>query len=74
MTLHLSIIADVFPHESQAKQAVEALRQAGFVYDQIGIAMQGHEGIDLLSDLQYLGVPYEQASYYAQEVEVRSWA
>jgi len=69
MTLHLSIVADVFSHEAQAKDALEALRQAGFHYDQIGIAMQGHEGIDLLSDLQNLGVSYEQASYYAQEVK-----
>jgi len=69
MTLHLSIVADVFPHEAQAKHALEALRQAGFGYDQIGIAMQGHEGIDLQSDLQTLGVSHEQASYYAQEVK-----
>lgn len=69
MTLHLSIVADVFPHEAQAKHALEALRQAGFAYDQIGIAMQGHEGIDLQSDLQTLGVSHEQASYYAQEVK-----
>jgi len=69
MTLHLSIVADVFSDEAQAKHALEALRQAGFDYDQIGIAMQGHEGIDLLSDLQNLGVSHEQASYYAQEVQ-----
>ncbi len=69
MTLDLAIVADVFRHEAQAKHALEALRQAGFSYDQIGIAMQGHEGIDLLSDLVNLGVPHEQASYYAQEVK-----
>ena len=69
MTLELSIVADVFRHEAQAKHALEALRQAGFGYDQIGIAMRGHEGIDLQSDLQNLGVSHEQASYYAQEVE-----
>jgi len=63
MTLSLSIVADVFRHEAQAKHALEALRQAGFGYDQIGIAMQGHEGIDLQSDLQNLGVSHEQASY-----------
>jgi len=70
MTLDLAIVADVFRHEAQAKHALEALRQAGFGYDQIGIAMQGHEGIDLLSDLVNLGVPHEQASSYAQEVKV----
>ncbi len=70
MTLHLSIVADVFTNEAQAKHALEALRNAGFGYDQIGIAMQGHEGIDLLSDFQNLGVSHEQASYYAQEVKV----
>jgi len=69
MTLHLSIVADVFTHEAQAKHALEALRQAGFGYDQIGIAMHGHEGIDLQSDLENLGVSHEQASYYAQEVK-----
>jgi stress response protein YsnF len=69
MPLHLSIVVDVFTHEAQAKHALEALRQAGFGYDQIGIAMQGHEGIDLQSDLQNLGVSHEQASYYAQEVK-----
>ncbi len=69
MTLELSIVADVFRHEAQAKHALEALRLAGFGYDQIGIAMQGHEGIDLQSDLQNLGLSYEQASYYAQEVQ-----
>lgn len=69
MSLHLSIVVDVFTHEAQAKHALEALRQAGFGYDQIGIAMQGHEGIDLQSDLQNLGVSHEQASYYAQEVK-----
>jgi len=70
MTLHLSIVADVFTNEAQAKHALEALRNAGFGYNQIGVAMQGHEGIDLLSDFQNLGVSYEQASYYAQEVKV----
>ncbi len=69
MTLDLSIVADVFRYEAQAKHALEALRQAGFGYDQIGIAMHGHEGIDLQSDLENLGVPHEQASYYAQEVK-----
>ena len=69
MTLELSIVADVFRHEAQAKHALEALRQAGFDYDQIGIAMRGHEGIDLQSDLESLGVSHKQASYYAQEVK-----
>ena len=69
MTLDLSIVADVFRHEAQAKHALEALRQAGFGHDQIGIATHGHEGIDLQSDLENLGVPHEQASYYAQEVK-----
>ncbi len=69
MTFSHSIVADVFQHEAQAKHALEALRQAGFGYDQIGIALQGHEGIDLQSDLENLGVSHEQASYYAQEVK-----
>ncbi len=69
MTLELSIIADVFRNETQARHALEALRQAGFSYDQIGIAMHGHEGIDLQRDLENLGVSPVQASYYAQEVK-----
>ena len=69
MTLHLSIVADVFRNESQAKHAIEDLRRAGFAYDQIGIAMRGHEGIDLQSDLQNLGVSHEHASFYVQEVK-----
>jgi len=69
MPLHLSIVADVFRHEAQANHALEALRQAGFGYEQIGIATQGHEGIDLQRDLENLGVSSEQASYYAQEVQ-----
>ncbi|GAC1467186.1 MAG: hypothetical protein PVSMB2_34970 [Ktedonobacteraceae bacterium] len=69
MTLHLSIVADVFRNEYQAKYAIEALRRAGFAYDQIGIAMRGHEGIDLQSDLQNLGVSHEDASFYVQEVK-----
>ena len=69
MTPQFTIVADVFRHENQAKHALEALRQAGFGYDQIGIAMHGHEGIDLQSDLENLGVPHDEASYYVQEVK-----
>ncbi len=69
MNIQTPIVADVFTQEAQAKHALEALRLAGFDYNQVGIAMQGHEGIDLLNDLLNLGVPHELASYYAQEVK-----
>ncbi len=69
MTIHSTIVADVFTQTTQAQRALEALKQAGFGYDQIGIAMQGHEGIDLFNDLLNLGLSHEQANYYSQEVK-----
>jgi hypothetical protein len=63
------IIAEVFTQETQAKHALEALKQAGFGYEQLGIAMPGHGGDTLLNHLLTLGVSYERASYYAQEVK-----
>jgi uncharacterized protein (TIGR02271 family) len=69
MEIQPPIIADVFTQETQAKHALEALKQAGFGYDQLGIAMPGHGGDTLLNHLLNLGVSYERASYYAQEVK-----
>ncbi len=67
MAAQTSIIASVFQQEAQARQALDALKQAGFGYDQVGVAVQGQKGVDLKNDLLGLDVPSEQANYYAQE-------
>ncbi len=67
MATQTSIVAGVFERESQARSALDALRQAGFGYDQVGVAVQGQGNIDLKNDLLGLGVSREQANYYAQE-------
>ncbi|GAC1394040.1 MAG: YsnF/AvaK domain-containing protein [Ktedonobacteraceae bacterium] len=67
MAVQSSIIAGVFNQESQARRALDALRQAGFQYDQVGIATQGQGNVNLLSDLTDLGVSRDYASYYDQE-------
>lgn len=69
MATQTYIIAGVFEQESQAREALDALKQAGFGYDQIGVATQGQQGVDLKNDLLSLDVPREQADYYAQEFE-----
>ena len=70
MTVHFSIVVDVFSQENQAQKALDELRQAGFGYDQVGVAMHGHEGNSLFNDLLKLGISEEHASYYTQEVKV----
>ena len=67
MATQTSIIAGVFEQESQARRALSALKQAGFGYDQVGVATQGQQGVDLKNDLLDLDVPRAQADYYAQE-------
>ncbi len=67
MATQATIIAGVFEQEAQARQALTALKQAGFGYDQVGVATQGQQGVDLKNDLLGLDVPREQANYYAQE-------
>jgi len=67
MATQATIIAGVFEQEAQARQALDALKQAGFGYDQVGVAVQGQKGVDLKNDLLSLDVPREQANYYAQE-------
>lgn len=41
MATQASIIAGVFEQEAQARRALSALKQAGFGYDQVGVAVQG---------------------------------
>jgi uncharacterized protein (TIGR02271 family) len=67
MSTQPTIIAGVFAQESQATQALAALKQAGFTYDQIGVARPGTSAVDLRNELLDLGVPRKQASYYDQE-------
>ena len=67
MATPITIIAGVFEQEAQAKQAMNALRQAAYGYDQLGVASQGQKGVTLKEDLLSLDVPREQADYYAQE-------
>lgn len=62
------IVAGVFQQESQAREALQALRAAGFRVDQIGYATQAQgQSVNLLNDLQNLGLGRESAGYYDQE-------
>ncbi len=67
MAVQTSIVAGVFEQETQARRALTALKEAGFGYDQVGVAVAGQKGVDLKNDLMGLDVPREQANYYAQE-------
>ncbi len=67
MAVQTSIIAGVFENERDARRALDALRQAGFGYDQVGVATQGQNNVNLLSDLTSLGVSQDFASYYDQQ-------
>jgi uncharacterized protein (TIGR02271 family) len=62
-----SIVAAAFENESDARRALDALRQAGFGYDQVGVAPQGQDDINLKNDLGTLGVSDDVASYYDQQ-------
>jgi len=70
MSIQLNIVVDVFSQEAQAQQALDALREVGFAYDQVGVATRGHQGSDLYNDLLNLGISDEHARYYMQEVKV----
>ncbi len=62
------IVAGVFQQESQARRALQALRAAGFQPDQIGYATQAQgQSVNLLNDLQGLGLGRDSASYYDQQ-------
>ncbi|GAC1552176.1 MAG: YsnF/AvaK domain-containing protein [Ktedonobacteraceae bacterium] len=67
MAIQTAIIAGVFEKESDARRALDALKQAGFGYDQVGVAPQGQSDVNLLHDLTDLGVTRDTASYYDQE-------
>lgn len=69
MAMNMSpIVAGIFQQEPQARRALQALREAGFRPDQIGYATQAQgQSVNLLNDLQNLGLGRESASYYDQE-------
>lgn len=68
-TYQTSIVAGVFQNEAQVKEAIDALRNANFRYDQIGVAVANTPAStsDLRGDLIKLGVPQEHADYYESE-------
>jgi uncharacterized protein (TIGR02271 family) len=69
MSTYSPLIVGVFEHESDAKSAITALREAGFGQDQIGLALRegGIVTRSLLNDLVKLGVPQDRAGYYDSE-------
>ena len=67
MAIQTSIIAAAFENERDARRALDALKQAGFGYDQVGVATQGQGNVNLLHDLTDLGVSNDMAAYYDQE-------
>jgi hypothetical protein len=70
-TFQTSIVAGVFRDSDSAQKAVEALRNADFKYDQVGVAMRSAPNAtqNLHDDLMKLGVPHELASFYEQEYQ-----
>jgi uncharacterized protein (TIGR02271 family) len=66
MAIRTPIVAGVFEQEPQARSAFDGLKQAGFEYDQLGVATPGKGPISLSDHLQSLGVPAERAMYYEQ--------
>ena len=60
-------MAAAFENERDARRALDALKQAGFGYDQVGVATQSQGNVNLLNDLTNLGVSNDMASYYDQE-------
>ncbi|GCE19225.1 hypothetical protein [Dictyobacter kobayashii] len=65
-TYQTPLVIGIFQDEVQAKNAVDALRNAGFRYDQVGVAIHSSNNAtpDLQADLVNLGVSEEQASFY----------
>lgn len=71
MAIRRTVVAGVFEQEQQARRALNALGEAGFHYDQIGVAIpalarQRGDNVDLYHDFQVLGIPAEEARYYDQ--------
>ncbi|MEO6890818.1 MAG: YsnF/AvaK domain-containing protein [Ktedonobacteraceae bacterium] len=69
MSTYPQLVVGVFEHEADAKSALNALNEAGFGKDQIGLALRegGVVTHSLLNDLVKLGVPQDRAGYYDSE-------
>jgi|SRR5579875_37115 hypothetical protein len=66
---HTPLVVGVFDADEKARRAIDELKDAGFGYDQVGVATQ-HGGApvnNLRDDLMHLGVPKEQATFYDNE-------
>lgn len=65
-TYQIPLVVGVFEEEQPARSAVDALRNAGFRYDQVGVAIRNEEQPlhNLRDDLITLGVDQEQANHY----------
>jgi hypothetical protein len=70
-TAHTPLVVGVFTQEEQAKCAVNALKDAGFGYDQVGVAThkRGVAADNLRNDFLKLGLSQERASFYEQAYE-----
>ncbi len=70
-TNHSPLLVAVFPRESEAKAALNSLKDAGFDDDQIGIAYREHglTAPELATQLMDLGVPQARAEYYENELK-----
>lgn len=63
------LVVGIFQDEASARNAIDALRTAGFGYDQVGVATHesGAATRNLKSDLINLNVPEQRATYYDNE-------
>lgn len=69
-TARTPLVVGVFTQEEQAKEAVDALKEAGFGYDQVGVAAQSSGGAEnLRNDFLSLGLSQERATFYEQEYQ-----
>lgn len=68
-TLQSHFIIGAFQTEREAKNAIDALKNAGFAQDQIGFALREGGAVtrSLLNDFMNLGIPQDEASYYDDE-------
>ncbi|GCE11084.1 hypothetical protein [Tengunoibacter tsumagoiensis] len=68
-TYQIPLVVGVFPDTQTAKNAVDALRSAGFKYDQVGVAMrtENQELHNLQQDLVNLGVAEDRADHFDEE-------
>lgn len=67
-TSNVPVIIGIFRSETEAKEALEALQEAGFKREQIGVAWhQDAATTDYVNSLVELGMAQEQAAYYDHE-------